>query len=88
MNGDNHNNNPYLYLAHGSKHPNTLDLTINYSAINRETTKIIDEENMSESIIISKKGLENFSKRCRDSSPLTRLQVFSLQNLSKKWCSL
>lgn len=38
MNGDNHNNNPYLYLTHGSKHPNTLDLTIDYLAMKRENT--------------------------------------------------
>ena len=70
MNEDNHNNNPYLYLPHGSKHSNTLDLTIDYSAMNREN---IDEENMFESIIINKEGLEIFSKGSRDSSPLTRL---------------
>ena len=52
--------------------------------MDREITEITDEENMSELIIKSKEDLEIFSKGCRDSSPLTRVQVFSLQNLSKK----
>ena len=51
---------------------------MDYSAMDRENIEIIDEENMSESIIKTKEGLKIFSKGCRDSSLLTRVQVFSL----------
>ena len=52
----------YSCLAHGS---NTLTLQtkqVDYSAMDREYTEITDEENMSESIIKSKEGLEIFPK--------------------------
>ena len=74
----------YLCQAHGSNTLTPQTKQANYSAMDRENIEITDEENMSESIIKSKEGLEIFSKGCRDSSPLTRVQVFSLQNLSKK----